>query len=71
MWFNYTITDFTTFESDAVALEVDEHEVRIYGVRLASDVLKAMPELTNMGVCVVVYDNDEQPVSIVPLDSIQ
>jgi len=71
MWFNYTITDFTTFESDAVALEVDEHEVRIYGVRLANDVLKAMPELTNMGVCVVVYDNDEQPVSIVPLDSIQ
>jgi predicted neutral ceramidase superfamily lipid hydrolase len=71
MWFNYIITDFTTFESDAVALEVEEHDVRVYGVRLAKDVLKAMPELTNMGVCVVVYDTDEQPVSIVPFDPIQ
>jgi hypothetical protein len=65
------ITDFTTFGSDAVALEIEEHEVRIYGVRLANDVLRALPELNNMGVCVVVYDVDEQPVSIVPLDPVQ
>jgi hypothetical protein len=71
MLFNYTITDFTTFESDAVALELEEHEARTFGVRLANDVLTAMPELTSMGVCVVVYDIDEQPVSIVPLDPIQ
>lgn len=49
MWFNYTITDFTTFESEGVALEVEEHEVRLYGVRLAHDVLTAMPELSSMG----------------------
>jgi hypothetical protein len=71
MWFNYTITDFTTFESEGVALEIEEHEVRLYGVRLANDVLNAMPELSSMGICVVVYDIDEQPVSIVPLDPIQ
>ncbi len=71
MWFNYTITDFITFESEGVALEVEEHEVRIYGVRLAHDVLTAMPELSSMGVCVVVYNSDEKPVSIVPLDPIQ
>jgi hypothetical protein len=71
MWFNYTITDLTTFESEGVALELEEHEARTYGVRLAQDVLKAMPELSSMGVCVVVYDIDEQPVSIVPLDPIQ
>ena len=39
MWFNYTITDLETFESDGVALELEENEARTYGVRLANDVL--------------------------------
>ena len=70
-WFNYTLTDLSTFESEGVALELEEHQARTYGVRLAHDVLKAMPELTSMGVCVVMYDLDDQPVCIVPLDTIQ
>ncbi len=53
MWFNYTITDLETFESEGVALELEENEARTYGVRLANDVLEAMPELASMGICVV------------------
>jgi hypothetical protein len=71
MWYNYCITDFATFESEAVAVELDEHEARMFGVRMAHDLLKAMPDLTSRGMCVVVYDINEQPVSIVPLDPIQ
>lgn len=71
MWYTYSITDLATFESDAVAVELDQHEARTFGDRMAHDLLQAMPDLSSRGMCVVVYDVDEQPVSIVPLDPIQ
>jgi hypothetical protein len=40
-------------------------------VRMAHDLLEALPDLTSKGMCLVVYDIDEQPVGIVPLDPIQ
>jgi hypothetical protein len=71
MWYTYSISDLATFESDAVAIELEEDEARIFAVRMAHDLLKLMPGLTSRGMCVVVYDIDEQPVSVVPLDPLQ
>jgi hypothetical protein len=71
MWCNYSITDLITFESEGVAVELDEHETRVFAVRMADKLPSTVPDLKGQGMCVVVYDIDEQPVSIVPLDPIQ
>jgi hypothetical protein len=71
MWYTYCVTDLATFESDAVAIEVDESEARMFGVHMAYKLVEALPELSNNGLCVIVYDIDDRPVSIVPLDPIQ
>jgi hypothetical protein len=71
MWYIYSISDLATFESDAVRVEVEEHQARLFGVRMAHDLLKVIPDLASRGMCVVVYDIDKRPVSIVPLDPIQ
>lgn len=71
MRFTYSITDLTTYESDALAIELDEREARLFGVRMAQALLTAMPDLTSRGICKAVYDDEGQPISIVPLDPIQ
>jgi hypothetical protein len=71
MWYTYSITDLVTFESDAAAIELEEDEARIFAARMAHDLVELLPDLTNKGMCVVVYDIDEHPVSVVPLDPIQ
>ncbi len=71
MWYNYSISDLATFESDSVGVELEEHEARIFGVRMAEALLTAIPDLASRGLCVLVFDIDEQPVSIVPLDPVQ
>ena len=71
MWYNYSITDLITFESEGVAVELDEQEARAFAVRMADKLLSTVPDLKGQGMCVVVYNIDEQPVSIVPLDPIQ
>jgi hypothetical protein len=71
MRYNCSITDLATFESDSVTIELEERVARIFAVRMAHDLLKLMPELASRGLCMVVYDIDDQPVSIVPLDTVQ
>jgi predicted neutral ceramidase superfamily lipid hydrolase len=71
MWYTYSVTDLVAYESDAVAVELDERQARAFGVSMAHRLLNALPELSDKGICVVVYDIDDQPVSIVPLDPIQ
>lgn len=71
MRFIYSITDLTTYESDALAIDLNEREARLFGVRMAQALLTAMPDLTGLGICIAVYDDEGQPISIVPLDPMQ
>lgn len=71
MWYNFSVTDLVSYESDAVAVELNEHEARSFGVNMAHELLGALPDLARKGLCIVVYDLDDRPVSIVPLDPVQ
>ena len=70
MWFNFRISNLFNFETEAVAAELELHKAR-FGVRMAQDILKVLPDYSRRGMYVVAYDIEENPISIVPLDPIR
>lgn len=69
--YSYSISDLDAYESEAIQVDLDAQEVLDYGSRVARQVLTTMPHLKHKGLCVVMYDTDGIPISILPIDPIQ
>ena len=69
--FTFNITDLTSFESPSLAISLNDEKVREFTVMVARDFILAMPDLDLKGLCVALYDEAGDPISIVPLDSVQ
>jgi hypothetical protein len=68
---SYRVTDFASFSSEPIILDVEKDDARAIGVIIAQQMLDSIPTLTQMGMCVTIYDMDAKEVSIVPLDPLQ
>jgi hypothetical protein len=68
--FSYNFTDLTSFDSPPKEIWLDELDLPDFGKRTAREMLEAVPDLSNKGLCVGIYDERGQPISYVPLDSL-
>jgi hypothetical protein len=68
--YTYNITDLTDFDSEPIEI-VLEGEPREFAALLANKVLSNRPDLSCLGVCIAVYDEQGDPAAIVPLDKVQ
>lgn len=69
--FTFILTDLIDFEAEPIKIELEsEEEAEKYGVKVASEMLKQMPDLGSRGMCVLIRDDSGKTVSIVPLDPV-
>jgi hypothetical protein len=66
--YSYSVTDLEAFESEAIEVELESEEVGAYGACVARAMLSTKPDLKYKGMCVVMYDTQGQPITIVPID---
>jgi hypothetical protein len=69
--FSYNFTDLTTFDSPSKEIWLDEQDLPDFGRRTAREILAAVPDLLHKGLCVGIYDQAGEPISYVPLDTLQ
>ena len=69
--FSYNFTDLTTFDSPQKEFWLDEKDLPDFGKRTAREMLAAVPDLQHKGLCVGIYDDAGEPISYVPLDTLQ
>ena len=69
--FIVSVTDLITYESPPLAVCMEATEVTAFAESTARDLLRAMPGLALRGMCIAVYDENELPISIRPLDRVQ
>jgi hypothetical protein len=68
--FTYNFTDLTSFESPTTEIWIDWADLPSFATRIAREMLDAVPDLTNKGMCVGIYDQQGDAVSFVPLDTL-
>jgi len=54
--FSYNFTDLASFDSPSREIWIDEDDLSDFAKRAAREMLNAVPDLTNKGVCVAIYD---------------
>jgi hypothetical protein len=69
--FSYNFTDLTSFESPIQEVWLEDNELPAFGESTARAMLKKVPTLHLKGLCVGIYDQAGDPVSFVPLDTMQ
>jgi hypothetical protein len=68
--FSYIFTDLMSFSSPSEQVWIDKDDLFGFASRVAREMLAAVPDLTNKGMCVAIYDKAGQAISYVPLDSL-
>jgi hypothetical protein len=68
--FSYNFTDLTSYNSPSEEVWIAREDLFGFASRVAREMLAAVPDLTNKGLCVAVYDEAGQAISYVPLDSL-
>jgi hypothetical protein len=68
--FTYNFTDLTSFESPCTEIWIDWVDLPAFASRVARQMLDAVPDLTNKGMCVGIYDQQGDAISYVPLDTL-
>jgi hypothetical protein len=69
--FTFILTDLIDFEATPIKIELEsEEEAGTYGAKVAREILEQMPDLGSRGMCVLIRDDSEKTVSIVPLDPV-
>lgn len=66
-----TSRDLTTFDSPQQEIWLDGKDLPDFGKRTAREMLAAVPDLQDKGLCVGIYDEAGEPISYVPLDTLQ
>jgi hypothetical protein len=69
--FTYNFTDLTSFDSPYKEVWIDEEDLSDFAKRAAREVLEAVPDLRNKGLCIGIYDEAGKPISYLPLDTLQ
>ena len=69
--FTLCVTDLTTFESIPHEEWGEKEDLLDIGRRFARVMLAANPDLRHRGMCVAIYDEAGQAVSVMPLDPLQ
>ena len=67
----FNVTDLTSYDSPSTAVSLGDEEVTRFTTFAARDLIRFMPSLSQKGMCVALYDEAGDPISIAPLDSIQ
>jgi hypothetical protein len=68
--FSYNFTDPTSFESPCTEIWIDWADLPAFASRIAREMLDAVPDLTNKGLCVGIYDQRGEAISYVPVDAL-
>jgi hypothetical protein len=68
--FSYNLTDLTTFESPCTEVWLEREALPAFATGFAREILDVVPDLSNKGLCVGIYDQDGEAVSFVPLDTL-
>jgi hypothetical protein len=66
---SYNFTDLMTFESPCTDVWMDRPTCP-GSSRIAREILNAVPDLSNKGMCVGIYNNQGEAISYVPLDAL-
>lgn len=69
--FKYHFTDLTSFDSPPQEVWAEEEDLPDLANRLAKEMLEAVPGLTNKGMCVTIFDRNDEPIKYAPLDTLQ
>jgi hypothetical protein len=69
--FTFNVTDLMSVESPSLEITLDETDVQHFTETLATDLIDALRGQDLKGLCVALYDETGDPVSIVPLDTVQ
>jgi hypothetical protein len=69
--FSYNFTDLVSFESPPQEIWLEQVDLWDFGKRAAREMLEAVPDLYLKGLCVGIYDQEGDPISYVPFDTIQ
>ena len=67
--FTYNVTDLASFESPCTEVWIDWADLPAFASRVAREMLDAVPDLTNKGLCVGIYHQGDA-ISYVPLDTL-
>jgi hypothetical protein len=67
--FTYNFTDLISFETSGEEVWINRADVPAFGNQVACQLREAVPDLSNKGMCVGIYDQDGEAVSYVPLDT--
>ena len=69
--FSFILTDLTEFEGEPIKIGFEtEDEALEYGARMAKQALVQMPDLVGKGMCVTILDEQDETISVVPLDTV-
>jgi len=68
--YTYSFSDLDQFETEAIEIELASNEVPDFGARVAEAVAEQVPDLRYLGMCVVLYDPQGNPIQIAPLDTL-
>lgn len=68
--FTYIFTDLTSFDSPSKEVWVDTEDLSEFAARVAREIVEAVPDLTNKGMCLAIYDEAGDAISFVPLDTL-
>ena len=69
--FTFILTHLIDFEAEPIKIElVSEEEAGTYGAKVASEMLRQMPDLRSRGICILIRNHSGKTVSIVPLVSV-
>ena len=64
-------TDLTSYESPCTEIWIEQSDLPTFASRIAREMLDAVPDLTNKGMCVGIYDEEGEAISYVPLDALR
>jgi hypothetical protein len=70
MCFTYNFTDLMSYESPCTEIWIEQSDLPTFASRIAREMLDAVPDLTNKGMCVGTYDEEGEAISYVPLDAV-
>jgi hypothetical protein len=69
--FSYIITDLAERKTKPIKVPLQTHEEAVkYGTLLAREMLGDTPDLTDNGMCITIFDDAGETVSILPFGSV-
>jgi len=68
--YTYNFTDLTTFDSPSEEVWIEKEDLSGFAYRVAREILAAVPDLANKGMCIAIYDEEVEVILYVHLDTL-